>query len=73
MGAERKDSRDVVRPVLEKDPSEQIVVLGRMLRQVVIDPRYSKRRKKRLERMISDLMSEFQKEVIDGGRAVVDG
>lgn len=63
----------MVRPVLEKDPSEQIVVLGRMLRQVDIDPRYSRKRKKLLKRMISDLMSEFQKEVIDGGRAAVDG
>lgn len=62
----------MVRPVLEKDPSEQIVVLGRMLRQVDIDGRYSARRKRLLKRKISELMNEFQKEVM-GGQAAANG
>lgn len=51
------------RPVEPREPSEQVILLSRMLRQVEVDERYARRRKRTLVQKISDLMSEFQKEV----------
>lgn len=51
------------RPVEPREPSEQVILLSRMLRQVEVDERYARRRKRTLVLKISDLMSEFQKEV----------
>ena len=53
----------VSRPVIPKDPSEQLTLLSRMLRQVDIDARYKNRRRKALKVKITSLMEEFQKEV----------
>lgn len=53
----------VSRPVIPKDPSEQLTLLSRMLRQVDIDARYKTRRRKALKVKITSLMEEFQKEV----------
>ena len=53
----------MARPVLTRDPSEQVTVLSRMLRQVDIDPRYKPRRRRVLKEKITALLSEFQKEV----------
>jgi hypothetical protein len=39
------------------------MLLGRMLRQVEVDDRYKRRRKRTLVEKIADLMNEFQKEV----------
>ena len=46
-----------------KDPSEQVTILSRMLRQVDVDSRYKPRRRKVLKAKITTLMQEFQKEV----------
>lgn len=51
------------RPVIPKDPSEQLTLLSRMLRQVEIDGRYKPRRRKVIKAKITSLMTEFQKEV----------
>ncbi len=51
------------RPVIPKDPSEQLTLLSRMLRQVDVDARYKTRRRKALKGLITRLMTEFQKEV----------
>jgi len=53
----------VSRPVIPKDPSEQLTLLSRMLRQVDVDARYKPKRRKLLKAKITALMTEFQKEV----------
>ena len=55
--------REVSRPVIPKDPSEQLTLLSRMLRQVDVDGRYKPRRRKVIKAKITSLMTEFAKEV----------
>ena len=66
MGARwfgKGESDKVSRPVIPKDPSEQLTLLSRMLRQVDVDERYKPRRRRVLKMKITSLMSEFEKEV----------
>ena len=57
------------RPVEPKDPSTQITVLLRVLRQVEIDARMTARRKKRIRGLLNDLLGEFQKALQSGSYA----
>ena len=54
------------RPIEPKEPSEHLVTLTRMLRQVEVDERYEPRKKARLRVKLGELMGEFQKEVVSG-------
>jgi transcriptional regulatory protein LevR len=53
----------VARRVTPKEPSEHLTVLSRMVRQVEIDEHLAKLRKKKLIKKLSEVMSEFQKEL----------
>lgn len=54
------------RPAQPKSASVQLGVLSRMLRQVEVDDRMPQTRRRRISRLIADLMSEFQRDVGDG-------
>lgn len=54
----------MVRPVLPREPSEQVTTLSRMIQQVEVDGRYSRSRRRLLVKKLTELVSEFQKEVV---------
>lgn len=50
------------RRVLPKPPSEQVLVLSRMLRQFEADPRMGQDRRKRLIEHVASMIAELHKE-----------
>lgn len=57
----------MARPFVPRAPSEHLVTLSRMRRQVEIDENLPVRRRRRIENKLAELMAEFQKELGEGG------